>query len=247
MPNTTWAEWVIARLSDRDRAAAIIGDLLESGGEQNPVWFWWSVAGVVLSHIWRSLVGFAVAFLFTSVVSRVWSLLVFCPPARGSWFFPKEYCPLSVPVHRPPQIWLPFLLLTDLLCTVAPYALVRYGFRDRFAQLTLALCLPGMVVMFCWWVPAVAFPCALLVVAIIGFSGRSVGGRGALLALSATLVIGYGGRRLAPCLAEWYLELTPPSVIRSVAAYDSVPVLTVAMLLVACNLMHRFLMHPSHH
>ena len=250
MPNTIWAEWIIARLSDRDRAASIIGDLLESGGETNPVWFWWSVAGVVLSLTWRGLVGLAVAYECLSVLSHGrW--LAQCPQGRGSWFTVGYDCPSSALVHQPPHVWMPLFAVMGpvigLLCIVAPYAVVRYGFRDRFAQLTLALCAPSIVVGFYWWVPAVVFSCVVLAAAIIGLSGRFVDGRRALLALSAALVIGYAGMRLAPHLAEWYLELTPPSVIRSVAAYDSVPILWVAIAAMAIELMHGLLMRPSQH
>jgi hypothetical protein len=112
--------------------------------------------------------------------------------------------------------------------------------------LTLALCAPLMVVMFYWWVPAVVFPCVVLVAAIISYSGVFVHGRRALLVLAAVLVCGYTGSQLAPHLADWYLELASPSVTRTVVAYDSVPFLCVAVPTMACELMHRLLMRPSH-
>jgi hypothetical protein len=245
MPNAAWAEWIIARLSDRDRAASIIGDLLESRGEENPAWFWWSVAGVVLSLVWRSLVGFVVAYLCLSFLAHARALMQ-CPHARGSWFSPLMDCPSAMLHHEPPQIWMPFFAGGVLISIVAPYAVVRYGFRDRFAQLTVALFAPTVVVLFYWWVSAVILLSLLLVLSIVAFAAAFVDGRRALLVLTAALVIGYGGMQLAPHLADWYLEFTSPSAIRTVIAEHSVPILSVAMLLVACNLMHRLLMRPSH-
>jgi hypothetical protein len=250
MPNTIWAEWIIARLSDRDRAASIIGDLLESGGERNPVWFWWSVAGVVVSLTWRGLVGLAVAYECLSVLNHAKGLAQ-CPQGRGSWFAVGYECPSSALVHQPPHVWVPIFavigFVSGLLCVIAPYAVVRYGFRDRFAQLTLALCAPSIVVGFYWWVPAVAFAYVVLVLTIISISGAFAYGRRALFVLAAALVCGYGGLELAPRLADWYLELASPSVIRTVIAHDSVPILWVAIAAMAIELMHRLLMRPSQH
>jgi prepilin signal peptidase PulO-like enzyme (type II secretory pathway) len=244
MRNAYWAEWIIARLTDRSRAASIIGDLLEAAGEERTVWFWWSVTGVVLSLVWRSLVGFAAALFCLSVLAHGW-LSMHCPQGRVSWLV-MSHCP-SAPVHEPPPtIWMPIFAVLNLLGMAAPYAVVRYGFRDRFAQLTAALCAPVTAASFYWRLPAVVLPCIVLVLSIITFSGAFVHGRRALLALAAALAFGYGGIQLTPHLADWYLELASPSVTRTVVVQDSLPFLWVAMLTTACELMHRLLMQRDH-
>jgi hypothetical protein len=243
MPNAFWAEWIIARLTDRSRAASIIGDLLEAAGGDKTLWFWWSVTGVVLSLVWRSLVAFGAAFLCLSVLAHGW-LSMHCPQGWISWLG-MSHCPSAL-VHEPPEIWMPILAVLHLLCMAAPYAVVRYGFRDRFTQLTVALCAPITAASFYWWLPAVVLPCIVLVLSIIIFSGAFVHGRRALLALVAALAFGYGGIQLTPHLAEWYLELASPSVTRTVVVQDSLPFLWVAMLTTACELMHRLLMQRDH-
>lgn len=242
MPNAAWAEWIIARLTDRTRAATIVGDLLESGGEERPVWFWWSATGVVLSLVWRSLAGLAAAYFCLSAISHAW-FLEQCPQGRGSRFAMGNFCPSSALVHDPPQIW---MSLFGPLCIVAAYAVARYGVRDRFAQLALALCAPSIVVGFYWWVPAVVFSYAVLVLSIISLSTAFVHSRKALLVLAAALVCGYAAIQFAPYLADRYLQLASPSVTRSVIVHGSVPFLWVAAPAIACELMHRLLLRPSH-
>jgi len=227
MSNKAWAEWFIARLADRDRAASIIGDLLESGGEQNLVWFWWSVLGVVLSLVSRNLVGFAAAFL-CAWLSSVW--------------LRTDY-----PAHLPPWSWTPVFSVLSVLCLAAPYVLVRYGLRDKFTQLALALCVPAAVGVFYWWVPLVVLPCVLLVLSVVVFSSVFIAGRKVLLALVGALAFGYAGIRCAFYLAERYLELASPSVTRTVVVQRSLPFLCVAMAAAACELMHHFLLQPNRH
>jgi hypothetical protein len=227
MRNTFWAEWIVARLTDRSRAASIIGDLLEAAGEDKTLWFWWSVTGVVLSFVWPSLVAFVAAFVCFSALARAW--------------FSMNY-----PAHMPPQIWTPFFSVFGLLYMAAPYALVRYGFRDRFAQLTVALCAPMAAVLFCWWIPAVVLPCIALVLSIVTFSGAFVSGRRALLVLAAALAFGYGGIRFTLHLADRYLELASPSLTRTVVVRGLPPILWVAIPTTACELTHCLLMRRDH-
>lgn len=126
MRNALVAEWIIARLTDRNRAVAIIGDLLESVGEEKTFAFWLSVTGIVLSLSWRPIAGFVAAF-FCNYFLLTLSWHVYHPMGRIS------------PAHDPSHI--PFFnafgLLIESLWIIAPYALVRYGFRERFAQLAV--------------------------------------------------------------------------------------------------------------
>ncbi len=62
MRSTRWAEWIIARFARRAVAASIVGDLLETATQRGTLWFWWSVAGITLSYIWRPIIAFVAAF-----------------------------------------------------------------------------------------------------------------------------------------------------------------------------------------
>ena len=154
MPNAFWPEWIIARFTDRSRAAAIVGDLFEGAAEQGTLWFWLSVTGILLSLSWRSLIGSVTGFF-------------------GLYFVHALPMPLySVhAVHRPPELWVPFFGLLGSLCMVlwvaAPYAAVRYGFRDSFAQLALMLCALVTTVIFYWWIPAVDVTCLAVALSIL--------------------------------------------------------------------------------
>lgn len=63
MRNAFSAERIIACLIGRSKAAVIVGDLLESFGEQETFAFWLSVTRIVLSLSWRHVVGFMAALL----------------------------------------------------------------------------------------------------------------------------------------------------------------------------------------
>lgn len=50
------AEWLLILVTSRERAASIVGDLVESADTQGSVWFWSSVLRATASLLWR---GFA--------------------------------------------------------------------------------------------------------------------------------------------------------------------------------------------
>src|SRR5947208_17162579 len=127
MPNAFWPEWIIARFTDRSRAAAIVGDLFEGAAEQGTLWFWLSVTGILLSLSWRSLICSVTGFF-------------------GLYFVHALPMPLySVhAVHRPPDLWVPFFGLLGALCMVwcvsAHNATVRCGVGHRFGQRARLFC-----------------------------------------------------------------------------------------------------------
>ena len=225
MPNAFWPEWIIARLTDRSRAAAIVGDLFEGAAEQGTVWFWLSVTGILLSLSWRSLIGSVTGFF-------------------GLYFVHALPMPLySVhAVHRPPELWVPFFGLLGALCMVlwvaAPYAAVRYGFRDSFAQLALMLCGLVTTVIFYWWIPAVDVTCLAVALSILFCSGLFAEWRRAFLALAVALALGLGGVRFI-----WELSLV--SATLSSRIRDSLPLFAVALQTTACGWMHRLLFQPN--
>jgi len=72
MRSTRVAEWILAQVTSRERAAAVIGDLLEKVPARGQLWFWWSVVTTAVALVWRDVstnpmrmlrLGFAAFFL----------------------------------------------------------------------------------------------------------------------------------------------------------------------------------------
>lgn len=55
MRSTRVAEWVLAQVTSRERAAAVIGDLLEKVPARGQLWFWWSVMTTAVALVWRDV------------------------------------------------------------------------------------------------------------------------------------------------------------------------------------------------
>jgi hypothetical protein len=162
------------------------------------------------------------------------------------------YAPLwgKPPAHEPPEIWGPFFaslgMIGMLLWVATPYALFRYGFRDRFGQLALASCVPITTAIFCWRLPGIVVTCMALALCIPVSSVVFKRRRSALLALVLALVLGYCGVQLTLYLAAWCLELTSPSAILTLLVNrDLVPFFGAAILAFACGWMHHLLSQRS--
>jgi hypothetical protein len=81
MRNAFWAEWIIACLIGRSEAGVIVGDLLESVGEQETFAFWLSVARIALSVSWRPAGGLMAALLSGYFLQKLsWHA---CHPMHG--------------------------------------------------------------------------------------------------------------------------------------------------------------------
>jgi hypothetical protein len=226
MRSTLMAEWIITRLTDRNRAAAIIGDRLESVGEEKTLAFWLSITGIVLSLSWRPIAGSAAAFFCNYFLLTL------------SW---RVYHPMGgiSPAHDPSHIPLfnAFGLLIESLWKIAPYALVRYGFREKFAQLAVALAVLITALFWSWWIPSVAAAILAIVVTIVISSAGFARCRKPLFAVTFALALGCVGIRFVHLGME-YLELTAPFTVRAVAA-ESLPLLAIAAVIAACELMRR--------
>ncbi|HKV49192.1 MAG TPA: hypothetical protein VJN69_13945 [Candidatus Acidoferrales bacterium] len=225
------AEWLIARFAGKRRAAAIIGDLLEDASERGPEWFWFSIAGIVLSLTWRYLLALAVGLTSCQILWRYLPAPVFGRPGA----FP----PVAQPSHN---LW-PFVAglghVCMLLWIAAPYAAVRYGLRDRFAQLALFVCVTLSIAFVCWRIPSVLVISlgSTLLLVIAGLAVAYL--RKLLLSLSLALALGYIATQFAFVLAEKYLEWMPPSISHSEQAQYLGILLSAAFIATACELMHR--------
>ncbi len=62
MHSASIAEWIVGRFTSGKRAASIVGDLLELESQNGALWFWLSLARVVLALAWRWPLAFVAAF-----------------------------------------------------------------------------------------------------------------------------------------------------------------------------------------
>lgn len=177
MRNAAWAEWTIARFVDRRRAASIVGDLLETGAQTGTFGFWLSVTRIVFSFIWRPAVAFVAAYVFGLIGRRVTIAALIHAGSRE---------PL------PSVVW----LFGNVLWMAVSYAAIRYGLRDKFAQLALGLCGLVTIIMFYRWTLAVAFACIALALTILVASVRSAQRNRTWAALTTAVVFGFGGSLL---------------------------------------------------
>jgi len=226
------AEWILARFTTRSRAASIVGDLLENRSEKGTLWFWRSFAGIVLAVAWRRPLAFASAFYL-----GLHSLGALQMPIYG----------MAAP-HRPPQEWMPvFAVLSGLgmlLWMAAPYAAIRFGFRDSFAQVALVFGGLVTIIIFYWWIPAVLAACLVLAFSLITTSIFVARRRRALVALAITTAFGFGGGLLTFYLAGLYQKHLYPGQVAEInsGVLDCAPLLATWILTTACSRVHRLLL-----
>jgi hypothetical protein len=227
------AEWILTRFTTRSRAASIVGDLLESRSEKGTLWFWRSVAGIVLAVAWRRPLAFAAAFYL-----GLCSLGALSMPIYGAHA-----------AHRPPEAWIPvFAILAwtgTLLWMTVPYAVIRFGLRDSFAQIALVFGGLVTIIIFYWWVPAVLVACLVLAFSLITTLISVARRWRALVALALATAFGFGGGLLALSLAGLYqkhLYPGPVAEINSRLINWGVPLLATWILATACSRMHRLLL-----
>lgn len=200
MRKAVLAEWVMSRLTDRSRAACVVGDLLETAAQQGSFWFWLCAARIVLRLIWRP----AIAFVATFYVGLFWrrefmiqaSILPY-QTRQNVWDLILVCLRLGVPMGNMSEVHFRAVWFGTVLWMAAPYAAIRYGLRDKFAQLALGICGLITVAVFFWWTPIVSVLCIALALSFFVVSVRSSQRRRSLAALTAVLVFAFGGGLLS--------------------------------------------------
>ena len=154
MRNASIAEWILCRLTSKERAASMVGDLVEIGMRKGPFWFWMSLAGVALSLTWRRPPAFVAA-----LYAGMWTFGEFINTADSIYVR-----------HQPQGFWNhafgPLIFVSSTLWAALSYGAIRYGVLDRTMQITLVWAGLFTTVIYFWWQPAVLGLCiaaALLV------------------------------------------------------------------------------------
>lgn len=210
MRSASIAEWVVGRFTSKKRATSVVGDLVELEPQKGLLWFWASMAGVVLSLSWRSILGLVAAYYV-----RGWAF-----GRLGLAYFGK-YGPDRPPEHlwRPTiallslfgTLWTPVIaLLTffgSLLWMALVYVAIRYGLQDRVTRLALAWTGLITTVVFYWWQPVILYVCLALSICVAAISILKTEYRKAALILLVTVATGFGSFVLATYWSMRYARM----------------------------------------
>ncbi|HTS35522.1 MAG TPA: hypothetical protein VMH04_07625 [Candidatus Solibacter sp.] len=227
MPSSRFAEWMLSRFIGRSRASTVVGDLLETTQRRGDLWFWTSVASVIVWPFWRKLFGYIAAFFLADYVSDVLSHSIH-----------------NVYATHQPTMNIAMLLgaleiVAKLLWMNSAYSLFRFGFKDHFAQLALALSGLATASVYFWWSRPVILPCLFALTLVIFLSVLTASRRAALLALTGAVGLGFVG---------WYAVVVGANVLHhhdrdaSVLIYlvtSATDVVIVLIALTACSRMRR--------
>lgn len=229
MRSVRLAELAIRLFTSRERAAALMGDLLETRSQRGAVWFWFSIARVMFSLGWRLLGGVAAAWF----MGMAWLNILQKPIS------------VSAP-HVLPAVWERMFLGIDgvgiLLWFIAPYAFFRFGFRDRFTALANLFAWSITSGLYFWWIPGMIVVCSCVVVAGCIWALISREWRRAFVSLVCTtagsLVAGLG---LLYVEGIWQMRVYGPLVAEM---HSPVPGMFVDAFVLAtcaiCSTAHRF-------
>jgi cell division protein FtsW (lipid II flippase) len=199
MRNASIAEWTLCRFTNRERAASIVGDLLETKQQKGPLWFWLSFAGVVFSLVWRRPLAFVAA-----LYAGMWSIGAFQMAIVG-----------IRAQHRPPEHpWVPIFLVLgaagSALCAMSSYAAIKHGPRDQTARLAFALTGLVTAVVFLWWQPVVLGVCVVATLVLVYLCLLSGERRGYLLTVVVSVVVLNGAEILTMFIGSCYQRLLLP-------------------------------------
>jgi hypothetical protein len=226
MREASIAEWIMRRLTSKERASSIVGDLLETGHLKGSFRFWLAVAGVVLSLAWRPLLAFIAA-----LYAWDWTLRGYMMTSLG-----------IRAVYRPSAGW---ELLLDVLGTVgsylwlaAVYMVIRYGVFDRFVQITLASAILVGANICYWWQPMALAMSLAVAVPVFWFSIRSGEQRRSVFALPVLLIAAQSSGLAFHVHVAWrhtFSEKWPEHWM----ALGKI-ILTVWITTVTCSALHRW-------
>jgi hypothetical protein len=179
MPKLSALEMLLALFAGRERAAAMMGDLTEMAATRGQRWFFAAYARTLASVAWRIVLALFVAEVGRELVFNLANLYFQVTPP--TWRTSSGPYLLT---HMGPF----FACIQSTLWFALPFAAVRYGVRDRFVQLTLAVAL-GTTVAFLF-IPWASLLCAAATVALAAVALFSTTWRKPMEVLAWTGVVG---------------------------------------------------------
>jgi len=138
MPKPALPEALLARITDPTRAAAIMGDLTEMAVQRGELWFWIAYARTLIGLGWRTPVAYVIAmasmsFIFGTVLPWLWMWNHRTTHLMDAGLFGVYN------QHIRLITWNISVATTQFLCFASAFVLVRFGWRNRLAQLACAL------------------------------------------------------------------------------------------------------------
>jgi hypothetical protein len=130
MPKTTPSESLLALITGPERAAAIVGDLVELSASRGRLWFWTAYTRTLVALTWRIVLALFVAEAGREFMFNLANLYFHVTPA--AWRTTQA-------PHLLNSMGPPLACIMSTLWFVVPFAAVRYGLRDRFVRLTFAV------------------------------------------------------------------------------------------------------------
>lgn len=242
MPNTSLAESILALTAGRDRAAAIYGDLTEMAATRGQLWFLAAYLRTLFALTWRILLALFVADIARQFLFDLFHLYLRHTPAvwrdaTGSFV---DLLNSSGPL---------LACIMSTLWFALPFALVRYGRRDRFVQLAAAVAV-GTTIAFLAipWLSLFAAAATVALALAAFLSGRwrkpfevlALTGAAGLLSLAAFTVL--SRKFLSEHPAIFHSLGSHPGVLDVLVFSFQGSLLVVAIV---CSRVHRKLLEPG--
>jgi len=196
MDKATAIELLLRPFAGKDRAAAMIGDLLETN--PSPGRFWTSSVALLVSVAWRLCAALAMAYAIFDITWRPAfnAFVSVSDHLRATMGGSATWTPGSQAIARE-LVWALLLgYVAQLECVSAVVALVLYGYRDALTAVSAVL--GGLSIGLCWYLSSplirTGLLCAMAIaVAIAPATSRKC--RGALAALvlatCASVAVGF--------------------------------------------------------
>jgi DNA-binding PadR family transcriptional regulator len=248
MPKPPATEWLLARLTDPTRAAAILGDLVELAATRGRLWFWTTYARTLISLGWRTPLAFVAGCASLAALYQLWG-------------FYSHHTPFAWRAWALPYIHEPVIYLALQLWFLVPFAVVRYGFEDRLVRVGLPVLLMATGAILS--VPLLSALLAAGSIAAIAASLAYTGSRRSAITLVATVAVGAFTLLNLLFLAHmacWIDEHKPLNASSHYRFFETgfafshnlfwmvvwaIALLNMLVLTFACSRMHRRLMEPQ--
>jgi len=242
MRSASIAERIVGRFTSEERAASIVGDLLELTPQKGSLWFWLSFSRVVLALAWRRALAFVAALV---VGAMVFGGMQVTDAMGAHRFLSGQYPWMNL-----------FWVLSSIVFFVLAYTAIRYGLRDRVAQLTLALTIVILAFIryhYYGQQPEILVACIALSLCVVVASLLNSERRRAALVLFGVEAVGVLGGLLAAHLFNQYVSFVEPTPRAAVHGIIQAPpsaawmylcmfLMTACMMATACSHMHNWLM-----
>jgi hypothetical protein len=134
------AQWLLARVSTKQRASEIIGDILEQHNRSATA-FWFTVMRIVVALSWRWMLGLVAAFFSWLIALALYRFFVAS----------KHHAPLHFEAWMAWSNWL--LIASFCLWTLTALTSFRYGIRDSLTRISVALSLILTISACFAWLP----------------------------------------------------------------------------------------------